>query len=229
MQELLSKLSVQVADQIFIKNPASSELGKKIVSQSVELIDQLGFEAFTFKKLSLAIDTTEASVYRYFENKHKLLLYLTAWYWGWMEYYLVFSLSNINAPKSKLEKAIRILIGTPEFGVSDCGIDREILYRIVISESSKAYLTRGVDEENKAGAFARYKQVVNRVSEIILEINPRYKYPHMLVSTVIEGAHHQRYFADHLPNLTDVIKGQDSITAFYVDMVLKSVNTQQDA
>lgn len=223
MQDLLSRLSVRVNEQIFIKNPESSELGRRIVSKSVELIDQLGFEVFTFKKLSQAIETTEASVYRYFENKHKLLLYLTAWYWGWMEYYLVFSLSNILTPEEKLIKAIRVLTGTPELGISDCGMDRGSLHRIVISESSKSFLTREVDEENKVGAFTRYKKVVKRISDIILELNPKYLYPHMLVTTVIEGAHHQRYFADHIPNLTDSIQGQDAITEFYLDMVIKSV------
>jgi hypothetical protein len=43
------------------------------------------------------------------------------------------------------------------------------------------------------------------------------------VSTMIEGAHHQRFFADHLPRLTDSIKGKDSITSFYKEMVLKAI------
>lgn len=224
MHDLLSRLSIQVTDNIYLKNPESSELGKKIVSKSVELIDQLGFEAFTFKKLSILIDTTEASVYRYFENKHKLLLYLTAWYWGWMEYYLVFSLSNIHDTEEKLIRALRILVNPPVEGISDCGIDRGSLYRIVVAESSKAYLTRDVDAENKAGAFAKYKQLVNRICNIIMELNPEYLYPHMLVTSVIEGAHHQRFFAEHLPNLTDSVKGKDLISDFYTDMVLKSIN-----
>jgi hypothetical protein len=102
-------------------------------------------------------------------------------------------------------------------------INEEKLYRIVVAESPKAYLTKEVDQENKEGLFTGYKQLVDRVSEIILEINPVFKYPHMLISTVIEGAHHQRYFADHLPRLTDVVEGEDSITEFYKDMVFKTI------
>jgi hypothetical protein len=45
----------------------------------------------------------------------------------------------------------------------------------------------------------------------------------MLISTMIEGAHNQRFFAEHLPRLTDVIKGEDSVTQFYLDMVTKSI------
>lgn len=68
-------------------------------------------------------------------------------------------------------------------------------------ESSKSYLTKNVDRENKEGAFMSYKQFVARISSIILEINPRFKYPNMLVTTIIEGAHHQQFFGEHLPVL----------------------------
>jgi hypothetical protein len=37
----------------------------------------------------------------------------------------------------------------------------------------------------------------------------------MLVTTVIEGVHHQHFFADHLPGLTTIIDGEDSISNFY--------------
>ncbi|MDH5608082.1 MAG: TetR/AcrR family transcriptional regulator, partial [Cyclobacteriaceae bacterium] len=40
------------------------------------MIAQIGFERFNFKKLSTTINSTEASVYRYFKNKHQLLDYL---------------------------------------------------------------------------------------------------------------------------------------------------------
>ena len=84
-------------------------------------------------------------------------------------------------------------------------------------------MTKTVDEENKEGVFGQYKALVERVSDIILEINPTYKYSHMLVSTMIEGAHHQRYFAEHLPRLTDVVEGEDAIVEFYTNMVFKAI------
>lgn len=40
------------------------------------MIYKTGYEAFTFKKLAEDIGTTEAGIYRYFENKYKLLVYL---------------------------------------------------------------------------------------------------------------------------------------------------------
>ena len=36
------------------------------------MINELGFEAFTFKKLGINIESPESSIYRYFENKHTL-------------------------------------------------------------------------------------------------------------------------------------------------------------
>lgn len=189
----------------------------------IDLIAGIGFEQFTFRKLAREINSTEASIYRYFESKHKFLLYLTAWHWGWMEYRLVFSVANIKSAVERLEIAIRILTERIEEDHSFSHINNLKLYQIVISESSKAYLTKEVDHENKEGFFSGYKQIVERVSDIILEIEPTFKYPHMLISTVIEGAHHQRFFADHLPRLTDIVKGEDAVTSFYHDMVFCTV------
>ena len=55
----------------YLREPESTELGRRIISESIRMIDALGFEQFTFKKLGAEIGSTEASVYRYFENKHK--------------------------------------------------------------------------------------------------------------------------------------------------------------
>ncbi|HCF62820.1 MAG TPA: TetR family transcriptional regulator, partial [Chitinophagaceae bacterium] len=61
-------------ESVYIKNPDHSEIGRKIIKHGIDLINDLGFEHFTFKKLAVEIGTTEATIYRYFENKHRLLL-----------------------------------------------------------------------------------------------------------------------------------------------------------
>lgn len=223
MSILLTNINILVNEAIYLKNPESSQLGRNIISRSIALIDEVGFEAFTFRKLATDIGSTEASIYRYFESKHKLLLYLTSWFWGWMEYRLVFGLNNIDCAKERLEKAIQLLTEEVKEDGAIEHINEIRLNRLVIAESSKSYLTKNVDEENEAGVFLAYKQLVERVSSIILEINPGYPYPHMLVSTVIEGAHHQRYFAEHLPRLTDVSKREDAVSSFYKDLVFKTI------
>jgi hypothetical protein len=91
------------------------------------------------------------------------------------------------------------------------------------SESLKTYHTKNVDAENKKGCFKAYKSVVQRVSDVILEISPDYELPHMLTSTIIEGAHQQKYFSDHLPSLTDVTSGKDTISTFYTGLAFNSL------
>jgi len=223
VHRLLSNISLQVHEKIYLKHPESSDLGQKIISRSIDMIESMGFEDFTFRKLAKEISSTEASVYRYFENKHKLLLYLSSWYWAWMEYQLVFALANIASPIERLSKALALLTREVQEDNAFTHINELKLHRIIISESSKAYLTKEVDTDNKEGMFLGYKQLVLRVSEIIREIDPSFKYPRMMVSTVIEGAHHQRYFAEHLPRLTDTVKGEDAISEFYKEMVFNAL------
>ena len=212
-------LYIEISPELYSKDPDSSELGQKIISSSIELISEIGFEEFTFKKLGVVINSPESSVYRYFKNKHMLLVYLTSWYWTWTEYRLVFATTNINSPKERLLKSIDILTNPVLVDNSFTYINEILLSEIIFSESIKAYHTKSVDEENKKGCFKAYKSVVQRVSNIILEIKPKFEYAHMLTSTIIEGAHQQKYFAEHLPALTDVTKEKNTISTFYTELV----------
>ena len=96
MDRLFQSVKIQINDKLYLKDPESSDLGKRIIEQSILMIHDMGFERFTFKKLGSEIGSNESSIYRYFENKHKLLLYLTSWYWGWLEYQLVFATNRSN-------------------------------------------------------------------------------------------------------------------------------------
>ena len=203
MKHLLSNLKIDINEKIYLKDPQSSDLGKRIIEHSIKLIDEIGFDSFTFKKLGVIIGSNESSIYRYFDGKHKLLLYLTSWYWAWLEYQLVFSTTNMSNSSEKLEKAIDILTRTIESDSSFAHIDEVILSRVVINEYSKSYLTKEVDEENKDGYFSIYKRLVTRLHDMIIEVNPEYKFPHSLSSTVLEGALHQHFLKDHFKSLTD--------------------------
>ena len=76
-------IKISLNDRLYIRDPQGTTLGQKIIKHSILLIDKIGFEAFNFKKLANYMSSTEASVYRYFENKHLLLIYLVSWYWEW--------------------------------------------------------------------------------------------------------------------------------------------------
>jgi len=217
------QFNIKVSPELYLKNPDSSELGRRIVSESIVLINELGFEAFTFKKLGEKIKSPESSIYRYFENKHTLLIYLTSWYWNWIDYHLVFATVNIDSPVERLEKTIKLLTDSVKEDNSFSYINEVLLNEIIITESVKTYHTKDVDDENKKGYFKAYKQVVQRVSDIVLEVNPAFQFPHMLISTVIEGVQQQRYFSEHLPSLTDVKQGNDNISEFYKQLVFKTI------
>ena len=212
-------------EALFLRNPESSDLGKNILKHSVMLIDKTGFETFTFKKLADDIGTTEASIYRYFENKHKLLVYLTAWYWGWLEFQIKYHTNNIKAPSVKLKKVINLLAKAVEDDEQTSYINEIILHQIIITEGSKAYLTKQVSEDNKQQFFKPYKDLCAVVGNIISECNPKYKYPKSLASAIIEMAHFQNFFKKNLPSLTDFgSKNEETeIIAFLNDFVFKSL------
>ncbi|MDA9335034.1 TetR/AcrR family transcriptional regulator [Flavobacteriaceae bacterium] len=217
------QLQISISSDLYTKNPESSVLGQKIVSKSIEMIEALGFEDFTFKKLGIEIGSNESSVYRYFDSKHALLLYLINWYWSWIEYKLVFSTLNVPSAHDRLEQAVLILTAEVTEDNSFSYINEVLLNKIIISESSKAYHTKAIDSENEKGYYKTYKRVVQRVSDLVTEINPSYEFPHMLISTVIEGAHHQLYFSKHLPSLTDFEEGKNNIVRFYTNLVFNSL------
>ncbi len=222
MDEFLQSFKIVINDKIFVKDPESSDLGKKIIEQSILLIHEIGIEKFTFKKLGAVIGSNESSVYRYFENKHKLLLYLTSWYWSWVEYNLVFSTNNISKVKKKLVIAIENITKSIEEDSNFSHINEVVLHKIVINEYSKSYLTKEVDIENKNGYFVIYKRLISRLSMMISDFNPDYEYPSSLASTVLEGSLHQYFLKEHFPTLTDCHKLK-SPTAYFTELVLKTL------
>jgi len=203
MERLLQGVQIKINEKLFLKDPESSGLGKKIIQFSIQMINEIGFESFTFKKLGHQIGSNESSIYRYFENKHKLLVYLTSWYWGWMEYQLVFATHSIKNPKEKLLKSIIIITREIKEDSAFSHVNEVLLNQIVINEYSKAYLTKEVDAENKEGYYAIYKRLVGRLSEMIVEVDADYEYPTSLASTILENGLHQHYLREHFPSLTD--------------------------
>lgn len=220
MHTLLNNFKITINNKLFVKDPETSDLGKKIIKNSIILIEEIGFEAFTFKKLGERIQSNESSIYRYFENKHKLLIYLSSWYWSWIEYNLVFSTANVSDPVEKLCSAIKIVTQTIVDDKNTPSVDESILNKIIISEFIKTLLTKEVDEENKEGFFLIYKRIINRVVEIINEVNPNYPYAKSLASSIIEGALHQHYLKDHFKTITNLSEN-DCLTDFYTNMIKK--------
>ncbi|MCB0618694.1 MAG: TetR/AcrR family transcriptional regulator [Saprospiraceae bacterium] len=197
-------LQIKLNDRLYLRDPQETKLGRKIIQHSILLIDEIGFESFTFKKLAERIGSTEASVYRYFVNKHLLLVYLSSWYWEWMKFQIDFHTMNIQDPRQRLEIVLSVMVDTAKRNASIEFVDEDVLHRIVVAEATKAYHTKDVDLENRRGYFLTFKALSKKIADIIKEIDPGFPYPQSMASNLLEMANTHIYFAQHLPSLTDV-------------------------
>lgn len=197
-------IQIKLNEKLYLRDPQETDLGRRIIHDSIIMIDEMGFEHFTFKKLAERIGSTEASVYRYFENKHRLLVYLLCWYWEWVKYRIEYNINNVSDAHEKLRIALHTIADTSQNDPSIDFVDEEILHRIVVAEGTKTYHTKEVDKINKDGFFLTFKALARLLSSIIHEIAPWFPYPSTLASTLLEMAHNHLYYAQHLPSLTNI-------------------------
>lgn len=217
--------NAKLNERLFLKDPQGTELGKKIIAESINLIADIGYEQFTFKKLAQEVETTEATIYRYFVNKHKLLIYLVDWYWAYLEFQIVIQLKNITRPVNKIKKIIDILVWEDNEEINFGPFNHQSLYFIAIAEGNKTYLSKDVDANNKDMLYKPFKDLSSRIAAVFLEYNPNYKYPNTLASSVIDLSHLQYFFMHHLPRLSDFAKNKKpkDIEAFLEDLVFKTL------
>jgi hypothetical protein len=218
------QVKFDINEKIFLRNPESSDVGKLMVKKAIDLINELGFEQFTFKKLALEINSTEATIYRYFENKHRLLLYILNWYWSYMEFLVTFKLENVIDKKERLKIIVNLLTHELAESSSQFDYNKKFLNQIVIAESSKVYLVKEVTEINKNEVFKPYKDLCSKIAEVISAYNSSYKYPRSLSTTIIETSHHQQFFSVNLPKLTDASsKTNTEFTSDFIEDLLFKV------
>lgn len=199
-------ITININQSIYLRDPLETNLGKRIIEHAILLIGKIGFEELNFKKLAQSMQSTEASIYRYFENKYKLLAYLVAWYWDFMHFMILMDIRNVNDPKSKLLQAITTLVNSLDSVITPSYIDQSKLHLVVVENATKVYHTKKVDALNKEGYYINYKKIVKTLSEFILEIDNDFEYPIALATNLIEQSLNNEYYIEHLPCLTDVTK-----------------------
>ena len=150
-------------------------------------------------------------------------MYLLCWYWSWIEYKIVFGTINASSSAEKLEKALTIIAEPTTMDNTFIHVNEIVLHKIVVSESTKVFHTKAIEAENEKGYFAVYKRIVRRISEFIMEVNPTYKFPCMLVTTILEGVIEQNYFGEYLPSITDENQGDNRVLEFYKDLIFKTI------
>ncbi len=223
MDNLLSNIKINVSDCLYVKDPESSKLGQRILTNSIELIDQLGFEEFNFKKLGSKINSNESSIYRYFENKYKLLQYLSALHWGILEYRIVMETTAIAKADQKLYRAVEIITTNSPSISAQPHINLFALRNIVIAEFTKSYHHKQVDEDNNHGNFSIYKRLVLRLAEMIKAVDEDFKFPKSLASTILDGALHQFFISAHFQSISDTASDTE-VYNFFTQMISRLLN-----
>lgn len=195
---------------LYQSDPQRTELGRRILTGGLLLMNRIGLEDFTFRKLSVDINSSEASIYRYFSNKNQLLHYYTSWYWEWMSHLIGQAVMQQRDPVSKLKAAISVLV-KPYSGASGAQyIDQSELRDLIIKEGTKSYRTIRVDRKNSKGLYLGYKKLTEQIADLIVRVDPTFSHPKALASSVFEMAHDHPFFARHLPRLTD-LKNDDKL------------------
>ncbi|MBK9283268.1 MAG: TetR/AcrR family transcriptional regulator [Sphingobacteriaceae bacterium] len=218
---MMIDVKIKMNSHLFVKDPEQSELGRKIVTKGLELINSIGFEEFTFKKLAKSINTTEASIYRYFENKHRLLTYLISWYWSFLEFKIIYHTNNIKNPKDKLIKVLEILAKPENTKHQSDYLSEKDIYQLLVYEGAKSYLTRHVTVDNRELHFKPLKSLTKCISDFILEFKPKFKYANSLASTLIETTYSQKFFMNNLTTLTSFRDKKDLNGLFhYLELLL---------
>jgi len=196
-------IQIELHEGLFIKDPLSSPLGKRIIKEAIGLFHAVGYESFNFKLLSKEVGSPEASIYRYFENKYKLLSYLVSWYWDYMHYMVLLDTRNIDNPMQRLEKALHSITFSLHQSEVPEYIDQEILHRVVVAYATKVYHYHQVDRLKEEGFYRNYVKVIERFAEFIIACNASYSFPRALATNLIEMALSSEYYLEHFPELTD--------------------------
>jgi len=223
---MTAMITIRVHEDLYLRDPEGTELGKKIVQASVLLIDELGFDAFTFKKLAKEIQSTEASVYRYFSSKHQLLCYVVSWYWSWVCYLIEVRTTNVTDPLKKLRATIQALAESNKDDPASLHVDEAVLHRIVMAESARIYMTKPVKSNKQKAFFDAFLSLRDVYVRIFKEINPRYKHPKALALMVISTVKWQIFYSTHFPAMGELKMHRGNpkeVVQFVEKMVLKMV------
>jgi len=198
------RLSISVSPKTYLRNPEDTELGRNIISQGIELMSETGYQCFNFKNLAQMMGSTEASVYRYFENKYMLLMYLTSWYWEYLDLQIMLNTRNIDNSLRKLSLMVETIVQGVQSDITQDYFDVKKLHNIVVEQATKVTHSRKVEACDKAGMFENYKNLNNNISDILMECDPDFKYPTALASNIIRLAMDHKYYAEHICCLTDI-------------------------
>lgn len=194
---------------LYLKDPEATEVGRGILEDGLGLMNDLGLEAFTFKKLAEHMGSTEVTLYKYFPNKQRLLQYYFQLYWLWLRQVCGRIAERNNDPRRALEEIVEALCGVWPKVLPHVQLDPNELRRLVIEEGMKSYLHKNVDEDNARRLFMPYKELSAFMAERLVACRADVPWPRSFATTVIEMAHSLPFAMEHLPSLTELSSRKD--------------------
>ena len=181
-----------------------SPMGVRILAEGLALLNEIGLEAFTFKKLAERIGCTEVTVYHYFANKQRLLQYYFQVYWLWLVTHCQQEGKGLNDPRARLHGDIRALCGLWPADALAAQFDPATLRELVISEGSKSFMHKNVDSDNELKLFKPYKDLCAHIATELKACAPRMRSSRSFATTLVEMAHSLEFAMHHLPALTEL-------------------------
>lgn len=194
---------------LVLRDPLSTPLGRDLLAQGLALMDELGLEAFTFRKLAARMGTTEVTVYKYFPNKHRLLQYYFQLYWLWLRRLCGREIERARDPREALRRCVESICGVWPRSLPPLPLEPHRLRRLVIDEGMKSYLHKRVDADNARRLFAPYKALSAFLADRLVACRPTVPMPRSFATTVIEMAHSLPFAMEHLPSLTELSRRKD--------------------
>jgi AcrR family transcriptional regulator len=167
-------------------------------------MNEVGLEAFTFKKLAARAGCTEVTAYHYFPNKQRMLQYYFQLYWLWLLAMIHQQKGAYQDPLDGLQSAIDSLAGSWPGSTLQAQLDPYELRRLVVAEGSKSYLHKNVDKDNALKLFKPYKDLVAEVAQLLQASAPEIEFPRSFATTLVEMAHSLEFAMHHLPSLTEL-------------------------
>jgi AcrR family transcriptional regulator len=197
------------APALCLKDPESSDVGRALLSHGLDLMLELGLEAFTFRKLALRVGTSEVTTYKYFANKQRLLQYYFQLYWLWLRQAGAQEVERSSDPREVLAHVVEVLCGVWPRRLPPLQLDPAGLRKLVIAEGMKSYLHKNVDDDNARRLFHPYKELSAFVASRLVACRADVPWPHSFATTVIEMAHSLPFLMEHLPSLTELSSRKD--------------------
>ncbi|MBL7812132.1 MAG: TetR/AcrR family transcriptional regulator [Bacteroidetes bacterium] len=210
------QVRVSLPPVLYIKNPQETALGQSLLEHAAACISRDGLEEFNFRKLAQAAGCTEATVYRYFENKHKLVLLLMNLFWGYVDFQIQQRIrfepkaeAALNACLNELGNLQLHEIHNPHFA--------ELLVHLAAREGVKMHLGKDIHAETQDGSLTHYLRLLQTVEDL-LRLN-HVSYPRALAGLLLDSALQQHFYRHNEPLLTDSACEEEGCVQFLQSLI----------